>query len=57
MEDKKPVEKEVVQAVQIREVATQTAEVFEVNGEVMDMNRYLCWLGNLVVEIKKGVSG
>ena len=51
--------KQVPQAsqVQIEKVATETQEVFSVNGELMNINNYLCWMGNLLIRINKGVSG
>ena len=54
VEEVKEVKKEVVEIVQI---ATQTEELFQVDGKIMNLNSYLQWIGNTLVEIRKGVAG
>lgn len=39
------------------EVATQTERAFKLpDGSVVDINGYLIWLGNIVLEIKRSVA-
>jgi hypothetical protein len=49
-------EKENKLPVQVVQVATETQEFFSVNGEVMSLNQYLTWIGNLMLEVKKVVG-
>lgn len=40
--------------VELTEVVTQTAQAFKLpNGEVVDANGYLVWLGNIVYRTSK----
>jgi hypothetical protein len=43
--------------IQVIQVATETQEMFNVNGELMNLNAYLCYLGNKILNIEKGVIG
>ena len=52
----KPKKKEEPKVVELTQIVTQTAEAFKLpTGEVVDLNGYLVWLGNLVYELKKGL--
>lgn len=43
--------------VEITEVVTQTTVGYKLpDGETVDLNQYLVWLGNLVLDIKKAVD-
>ena len=56
-EIKQEKEVKITKPVEVVQVATDVQELFQVNGEVMNLNQYLCWMGNILVEIKKGISG
>jgi hypothetical protein len=49
-------EKKQTKSVEVVNVATETQEVFQVDGEVMNMNQYLSWMGNLLVKIQKALG-
>jgi hypothetical protein len=42
-------------SVEIVSIATETQEVFQVDGELMNLNQYLSWMGNLLVKLRKGL--
>lgn len=43
--------------VEVTEIVTQTTLGYKLpNGETVDLNQYLVWLGNLVLDIKKAVD-
>lgn len=52
--DKKVEKKEI----ELTQIVTQTAPAFKLpNGDIIaDVNEYLVWLGNLILETKKAVA-
>ena len=49
-------EEKKTKSVEVVQIATETQEVFQVDGEVMSLNQYLSWMGNLLVNIKKALG-
>ena len=50
-------EKKKSKNVELTQVITGTAPAFQLpNGEVVQLEEYLVWLGNNIVEIKKAIS-
>jgi len=45
------------QDVLVVQVPTETQEFFQVDDKIMNLNSYLCWLGNELMEIKRGIVG
>lgn len=49
-------EEKKTKSVEVVSIATETQEVFQVDGEVMGLNQYLSWMGNLLVKIQKALG-
>lgn len=48
-------DKEKNNSIRVKEITTETEKKFEVEGEELDFEEYLVWLGQQLLEIKKAV--
>jgi hypothetical protein len=57
-EETKKDKKEAKKEIELTQIVTQTAPAFKLpDGTIIaDLNEYLVWLGNLILETKKAVA-